>query len=159
MAKAGYKVLLIDGDPQGSLAISLGYREPDHIKITLANQLLKIINEEKLEVEELVPPRIKTNGNNNYTSNINESEKVSNQITSNHYRDEQMGWENDNQKYAIYEGIVKENIDYVLGCFNANTTKVKNIKKYPLATLYNAPCTMDGYYRAEVNHDFPQFAR
>ena len=34
-----------------------------------------------------------------------------------------------------------------------NTTKVNNIKKYLLAALFNAPSTIDGYYRAEVNHD------
>ena len=31
------------------------------------------------------------------------------------------------------------------------TTKVKNIKKYLLAALFNAPSTMNGYYQAEVN--------
>ena len=39
-----------------------------------------------------------------------------------------------------------------------NTSKVKNIKKYMLAALFNAPATIDGYYQAEVNHDMPQFA-
>ena len=36
---------------------------------------------------------------------------------------------------------------------DSNTTKVRNIKSYLLAALYNAPATMDSYYRAEVNHD------
>ena len=49
-------------------------------------------------------------------------------------------------------------IEYVLDCFRKNTTKVKNIKKYMLAALFNAPTTIDGYYKAEVNHDMPQFA-
>ena len=49
-------------------------------------------------------------------------------------------------------------IEYVIDCFKANTTKVHNIKKYLLATLFNAPTTMSGYYQAEVNHDFQQFA-
>ena len=49
-------------------------------------------------------------------------------------------------------------IEYVIDCFKANITKVHNIKKYLLATLFNAPTTMSGYYQAEVNHDFPQFA-
>ena len=40
-----------------------------------------------------------------------------------------------------------------------NTTKVKNIKKYLLAALFNAPSTMNGYYQAEVNHDMPGLAR
>ena len=48
-------------------------------------------------------------------------------------------------------------IEYVLECLHKNTTKVQNIKKYLLATLFNAPSTMDGYYQAEVNHDMPQF--
>lgn len=49
-------------------------------------------------------------------------------------------------------------IDYVISCMKKNTTRVKNIKKYLLATLFNAPTTMEGYYRAEVNADMPQFA-
>ena len=49
-------------------------------------------------------------------------------------------------------------IEYVLDCFKKNTSKVKNIKKYMLAALFNAPTTIDGYYKAEVNHDMPQFA-
>lgn len=49
-------------------------------------------------------------------------------------------------------------IDYALYCLRNNTTKVKNIKKYLLAVLFNAPSTMDGYFQAEVRHDMPQFA-
>ena len=49
-------------------------------------------------------------------------------------------------------------IEYVMDCFRGNTTKVKNIKKYLLAALFNAPTTISGYYQAEVNHDMPQFA-
>ena len=33
-------------------------------------------------------------------------------------------------------------IQYVLDCLNENTTKVRNIKQYLLATLYNAPSTI-----------------
>ena len=44
-------------------------------------------------------------------------------------------------------------IEYVMDCIRENTTKVRSIKQYLLAALYNAPATMDGYYRAEVNHD------
>lgn len=50
-------------------------------------------------------------------------------------------------------------IEYVMDCFKANTTKVRNIKKYLMAALFNAPSTISGYYQAEVNHDFPQYAR
>ena len=49
-------------------------------------------------------------------------------------------------------------IEYVLECFGRNTTKVKNIKKYMLAALFNASSTIDGYYTAEVNHDMPWLA-
>ena len=44
-------------------------------------------------------------------------------------------------------------LEYVFDCIDKNTTKVGNIKAYLLAALYNAPVTMDSYYRAEVNHD------
>lgn len=44
-------------------------------------------------------------------------------------------------------------IQYVFDCIDRNTTKVRNIKSYLLTTLYNAPATIDHYYRAEVNHD------
>ena len=50
-------------------------------------------------------------------------------------------------------------VEYVMDCLKQNTTKVRNIKQYLLATLYNAPLTMSCYYQAEVNHDFPQYAR
>ena len=44
-------------------------------------------------------------------------------------------------------------IQYVFECFDKNTTEVRNIKKYLLATLFNAPSTMESYYKAQVNHD------
>ena len=44
-------------------------------------------------------------------------------------------------------------IQYVFECLNKNTTKVRNIKKYLLATLFNAPSTMGSYYKAQVNRD------
>ena len=50
-------------------------------------------------------------------------------------------------------------IAYVLDCIKKNTSSVKNIKKYMLATLFNAPSTIDSYYIAMVNHDMPQFAQ
>lgn len=51
--------------------------------------------------------------------------------------------------------ITYSHIAYVLDCLKKNTTKVKNIKKYILAAIYNAPTTMSSYYSAEVNHDYP----
>lgn len=46
-----------------------------------------------------------------------------------------------------------EHIEYVLHCLKNTTSKIYNIKKYLLASLFNAPTTIDNYYRAEVNHD------
>jgi len=49
--------------------------------------------------------------------------------------------------------ITSGHVEYIFDCLDKNTTKVHNIKAYLLAALYNAPATMDSYYRAEVNHD------
>lgn len=50
-----------------------------------------------------------------------------------------------------------EHIEYVIDCMNENTTDIRNIKKYLLAALFNAPSTIDSYYRAKVNHDMANF--
>ena len=44
-------------------------------------------------------------------------------------------------------------IEYVLDRMRDNTTYVRNIKKYLLAALYNAPATIDSYYASLVNRD------
>lgn len=44
-------------------------------------------------------------------------------------------------------------IEYVLDRMRENTTYVRNIKKYLLAALYNAPATIDSYYASLVNHN------
>ena len=44
-------------------------------------------------------------------------------------------------------------IQFVLDCMNENTTKVRNIRQYLLAALYNAPVTISNYYTSLVNHD------
>lgn len=49
-------------------------------------------------------------------------------------------------------------VEYVMDCLGKNTTKVRNIKSYLLASLFNAWSTISGYYKAEVNHDMPQYA-
>ena len=51
LVRAGKKVCLIDADPQGSLTASLGYQEPDEIRITLASIMTSIINEEDVPSE------------------------------------------------------------------------------------------------------------
>ena len=45
-------------------------------------------------------------------------------------------------------------IGYVFECLKKTTTYVRNIKRYLLATLFNAPSTIDNYYSALVKHDF-----
>ena len=54
LAGEGKKVLLIDGDPQGSLTISLGYREPDRLEVTLATLLSEVMEEKPLSVSEAI---------------------------------------------------------------------------------------------------------
>ena len=44
-------------------------------------------------------------------------------------------------------------IQFVIDCMHDNTTKVRNIKKYLLAVLFNAPSTIGSYFTAKVNHD------
>ena len=52
LAREGKKVLLIDADPQGSLTASLGYEEPDDLRITLATMMMDVINEEEINLED-----------------------------------------------------------------------------------------------------------
>ena len=47
-------------------------------------------------------------------------------------------------------------IEYVMGCMRTNGSKVRNIKQYLLAALYNAPLTMQSYYQAWVNNDMAE---
>ena len=44
-------------------------------------------------------------------------------------------------------------VQYVMDCMRDNTTYVRNIKKYLLASLYNAPSTINSYYSSLVQHD------
>ena len=52
LAREGYKVLMIDADPQGSLSISLGFDEPDKLETSLATIMLKVINDEEFDMSE-----------------------------------------------------------------------------------------------------------
>jgi hypothetical protein len=44
-------------------------------------------------------------------------------------------------------------IEYVLDCMKKCRGEIRNIKKYMLAALFNAPSTIDSYYAALVAHD------
>ena len=48
LASEGKRVLLIDGDPQASLSISLGYDEPDKLEVSLVDIMSMIVNEEEI---------------------------------------------------------------------------------------------------------------
>lgn len=49
--------------------------------------------------------------------------------------------------------VNSSHIQYVLECLHDNTTKIRNVRAYLLASIFNAPSTINHYYRAEVNHD------
>ena len=269
LAREGKKVLLIDADPQGSLTASLGYEEPDDLRITLATIMMDVINEEEINLEDgilhhqenvdlllanielsalevtmgnvmsremimkeyidairsrydyilidcmpslgmmtinalvssdsvLIPVQaaylpvkglqqlIKTiltvkkrlnrklaiegilltmvDFRTNYARDMRQVDEIVNLIV------ETVMCKNDKILIASNwypASLVKKkflmltysHIEYVLHCMRGNTTKVKNIKKYLLAALFNAPSTMNGYYQAEVNHDMPGLVR
>ena len=49
LAREGKKVLLIEADAQGSMAVSLGIQEPDELDVTLVNIMEKLINDKEPE--------------------------------------------------------------------------------------------------------------
>ena len=48
LAQAGRKVLLIDGDPQGSLTICLGHPQPDKLPFTLSDAMGRILTDQPI---------------------------------------------------------------------------------------------------------------
>lgn len=48
LARAGKKVLVVDGDPQGSLSISLGNPQPDKLPVTLSDMMEKVLMDEPI---------------------------------------------------------------------------------------------------------------
>ena len=48
LAQEGKRVLLVDCDPQGSLTISMGYPQPDALPVTLADQMMKVLNSDPI---------------------------------------------------------------------------------------------------------------
>lgn len=184
LARQGKKVLLIDADPQGSLTASLGYVEPDEIGTTLATIMMAIINEKEFEITDgilhhkenvdLLPANIELSALEVTMGNV-----MSRELIMKEYIEaveeiyqlilETVQTEKDMIRIAgeyYPAGFVKgkllklnySHIEYVLECMDKNTTKVRNIKQYLLAALFNAPSTIGSYYKAAVNHDMPQYA-
>ena len=59
---------------------------------------------------------------------------------------------------SLFDQVSKDIIAAMKAKDKIRLEALRNIKKYLLTTLFNAPSTISGYYQAEVNHDFPQFA-
>lgn len=52
LVREGKRVLLIDCDPQGNLAVCLGIEEPDNLEVTLVTVLEKVVNDEQVDYTE-----------------------------------------------------------------------------------------------------------
>lgn len=52
LARTGKKVLLVDADAQGSMAVSLGVVEPDNLDHTIVSIMEKVINDESIDDNE-----------------------------------------------------------------------------------------------------------
>ena len=86
LANRGYKVLLIDADPQGSLTVSLGIKKPDDLDVSLATVMDAVINEKTLpedagiirhkEGVDLLPSNIELSGMETGLFNIMSREYV-----------------------------------------------------------------------------------
>ena len=48
LAAQGKKVLLVDADPQGSLTVSLGVKNPDELEMSLSTLMQSVIDDEQL---------------------------------------------------------------------------------------------------------------
>ena len=46
-----------------------------------------------------------------------------------------------------------DHIRFVLKCLAENSSPIRNMKQYLLASLYNAPTTMQLFYQNQTNHD------
>ncbi len=57
---------------------------------------------------------------------------------------------------AKFLKLGSHHIEFVMDCLRDNTTKVRNIKQYLRAMLFNAPSTINSYYASLVAHDMVQ---
>ena len=49
--------------------------------------------------------------------------------------------------------VSMKSLTLFLNCMQENTTKIRNIKQYMKAALFNAPSTIGSYYTSLVSHD------
>ena len=54
---------------------------------------------------------------------------------------------------AKFMKLNSSHIEFVFDCMKENTTKIRNIKQYLKAALFNAPSTIGNYYTSLVAHD------
>lgn len=47
LANSGKKILLVDADPQGSLTVSLGVKNPDELDVSLSSLMQSVIDDEQ----------------------------------------------------------------------------------------------------------------
>jgi chromosome partitioning protein len=86
LAEQGYRVLLIDADPQGSLTISLGVKNPDDLDVSLSTVMNAVISDEPIasdagilqheEGVDLLPSNIELSGMETGLFNIMSREYV-----------------------------------------------------------------------------------
>ena len=71
LASFGKRVLLVDADPQGSLTVSLGIKNPDELDVSLSSLMQSVIDDEPLaegaiirhqESVDLLPSNIELSG-------------------------------------------------------------------------------------------------
>jgi chromosome partitioning protein len=85
LASQGNKVLLVDADPQGSLTVSLGVKNPDELDVSLSTLMQSIIEDEPIsdtgiishpEGVDLLPSNIELSGIENGLLNVMSREYV-----------------------------------------------------------------------------------
>ena len=54
LAREGKRVLLVDCDPQASLTLSLGWRKPETLPVTLATLMGRVLQEQPVHAEEAI---------------------------------------------------------------------------------------------------------